>query len=348
MKQINVIHVGVGNVGGELVKQITAQKAGIKKNFELELIYCGMFTATDGIFKSDGLADKDIKSFPSGKQYDVKKAITEIPLPFILIDTTASDATVALHKLTLKRGGSVVMSNKKPVAGAQSDFDELMKYGEKRVLIETTVGAGLPVISTLHDLINTGDKIEQITGCFSGTLGYLFTELEDGVPFSKAVAAAKAQGFTEPDPRDDLSGVDVARKAVILARLMGCKIELKDVELQSLYPESMTKLSVEDFIKKLPALDKEFAKGFKSAMANEMIPRYIASVTPKKSTVGLAEVPFDSDIGALTGPDNIIIIQTKRYHDNPLIIKGPGAGVPVTAGGVFSDVLKAAGALAGA
>jgi homoserine dehydrogenase/aspartokinase/homoserine dehydrogenase 1 len=262
-----------------------------------------------------------------------------------LIDTTASDATLKLQKLALKRGGSVVMSNKKPVADKQSDFDALTGYGEGRVFFETSVGAGLPIIGTLRDLHNTGDTIEQITGCFSGTLGYIFTELEEGTPFSKAVAAAKSQGFTEPDPRDDLSGVDVARKAVILGRMMGRKLELKDVELQSLYPESMAKLPVEEFMKKLPTLDKEFAKGFKTAMGNDMIPRYIASVTPKKSIVGLAEVPFDSDIGALQGPDNIIVIQTKRYHDNPLVIKGPGAGVTVTAAGVFADVLKAAGAI---
>ncbi len=346
MKKVHILHFGIGNVGSELIRQIKSEKLKLKSKLDLDLVYCGLFSATEGVFKTSGLSAQDISSFPAGKKDDPLKAIADVPLPFILVDTTASESMSPLHLLALKRGGSVVMSNKKPVAGKQADFDALMNFGENQALIETTVGAGLPVVSTIHDLLNTGDKIEQITGCFSGTLGYIFTELEDGVAFSKAVAAAKKQGFTEPDPRDDLSGVDVARKAVILARLMGGKLELKDVQLQSLYPESMAKLSVDEFMKKLPTLDKEFAKGFKSAMDNEMIPRYIASVTPKKCTVGLAEVPFDSDIGALQGPDNIIIIQTKRYHDNPLIIKGPGAGVSVTAAGVFADVLKAAGAMA--
>jgi homoserine dehydrogenase len=345
MKKVHLLHIGVGNVGRQTVKQITVQRTALKAATGLDLVFCGLFTNTAGVFKKAGLSKLDIAGFPNGSKADLKKAVTEIPLPFIVIDTTAADMTLPLLKLALKRGGSVVMSNKKPLSGSQDDFDALLKHGENRVLFETTVGAGLPVIGTLADLLKTGDDIESITGCFSGTLGYIFSQLQTGTPFSNAVKIAKSHGFTEPDPRDDLSGIDVTRKAVILARLIGQKIELSDVKLQSLYPAAMARLSVDEFMKALTELDQDIAEKVVAAKTHQKVLRYAATITPKQCSVGLENFHIDSEIGSLRGPDNIIVIRTRRYHDNPLVIKGPGAGVPVTAAGVFADIIKAAEAI---
>ncbi len=331
MNKHYLLHLGAGNVGQELVRQIQARPHN--------LIYCGLFCLDGGRFNAAGLTESEIADFAAGTAI-AAQALEQISLPFTLIDTTASAGTLPLLRRAIERGATVAMSNKKPLAGPQADWDELVKSG--RVYFETTVGAGLPVINTLQALLATGDEVEQIQGCFSGTLGYLFSQLESGAAFSQALADAKAQGFTEPDPRDDLSGADVARKAVILARLIGRKLEVADVKLEGLFPADMAGLSRDEFMANLGRLDADYAARAAKAKAQGKVLRYVATVTPETCKVGLEQVPAPSDIGALSGPDNIVVIQTKRYHDNPLIIKGPGAGLPVTAAGVFADILTAA------
>ena len=259
--------------------------------------------------------------------------------PFVLIDTSASAETYKLIEIALQAGGFVVSSNKKPFSSEYALFDQLQKY-KHHVYFETTVGAGLPIISTIRDLIETGDEIVEMSGCFSGTLGFLFTKLGQHMPFSQAVNLAKEQGYTEPDPRDDLSGLDVARKALILSRCIGIPRELSEISLSSLFASSMASGRVEDFMLKIKTLDEEYAQKMVEAAKRGNTYKYVARITRKTCTVGMQEVAQSSDIGSLRGPDNIVVIKTKRYFENPLVIKGPGAGLEVTAAGVFGDVLK--------
>lgn len=323
MKNLYILHLGIGKVGKEVVKQIALQKKEIKKKLKISLVYSKYFNSKNS-------------------EEEINNAIQQTALPFVLIDTTASDKTIPYIIKALKRGGFAVLANKKPLSSMQETFDLLHKLGRERLFYECVVGAGLPVVCLLKDLIMTGDEIVEIQGCFSGTLGFLFSQLNNGNSFSKAVLEAKKKGFTEPDPRDDLSGKDVARKALILARLIGQKIELKNIKLGALYPEEMHNLSQEDFLKNIRKLDIFYKEKTEKARRENKVLRFVAKVSYEKCSVGLLEVDGLSDIGSLTGQDNIIAIKTKRYFDNPLVIKGPGAGIGVTASGVFSDVLTIA------
>ena len=343
MKKIYLYHLGIGNIGKELISQLAMQEELLTRKYGVEIRYAGLFTSSTGFFNAEGISVKEAKKLILEKgltqKIDPQKTISEMKNPFICIDTTASDQTIPLLKKALENGGFVVCSNKKPFTGSQKDFDTLHSFNESRLLYETTVGAGLPVIQTIKNLLDTGDEILEIQGCFSGTLGFIFSELEKGTPFSHAVFTAKDQGFTEPDPRDDLSGVDVARKALILARLLGQKKELSDIQLESLFPKKMEKYTVEDFLKNISQLDEQYAQKRNIAAKENKVLRFIAQITPEKSSVQLQAVDKNSDIGSLTGPDNIIVCKTKRYNTNPLIIKGPGAGIEVTAAGVFADIM---------
>lgn len=341
MKRVNIIHLGIGNVGSVLVKQIIGQNNMLKEKNDIWLRYCGLFNSGKSIFQKSGLTNQEILGFGTRtNNVSIMQSIKEVALPFILIDTTASDKTYSCLLSALRKGGSVVLSNKKPLTGSQKEFDLLTK--QRQLKYETTVGAALPVISTLNDLISTGDKILEINGCFSGTLGYIFSRLEERISFSQAVKEAKEKGFTEPDPRDDLSGLDVARKALILARTIGIKQELSEINLQSLYPSNMKNLSVTEFMQELKKSDGFYKKKMEKAGKDNMTLRFVAKVTNEKCSVGLRAVEIGSDVGNLKGPDNLIVFKTKRYYQRPLVIKGPGAGVEVTASGVFADILSAA------
>lgn len=331
MKKLFLLQLGAGNVGGKLIEQIT-------EHAPKQYVYCGVFTSKSGVFKKTGLSKSELKRVSTNSKMTVTDAIDAMPLPFVLIDTTASDKTMVYMKQALKRGGYVTMSNKKPIASSQKDFDMLHKVGGERLFYETSVGAGLPVISTLKTLLATGDDVLEIQGCFSGTLGFLFSQIENGASFSRAVLEAKKLGFTEPDPRDDLSGVDVARKALILARLLGMEVEMADVKLEGLYPKNMEKLSVEAFLSQISDLDKSYKEKAAKAKTEGKVLRFVANVTKKGCKVGLVAVDKTSDIGSLSGPDNLIVFKTKRYLNNLLIVKGPGAGGEVTAAGVFGDI----------
>lgn len=338
-----LLHVGVGKVGSAVVRQIIRRREFINQNYGVDLVYCGLFTAEADIFEARGLSNSQLDNFPTAEiKEDIAKCIKRVPSPFILIDTTASEHMLPWLWQALEQGGTVVLSNKKPLAGSQAQFDKLHKIGGQRLFYETAVGAGLPVVQTLKNLLATGDEVIALQGCFSGTLGYIFSQLEAGSSFSRAVLQAKNLGFTEPDPRDDLSGVDVARKVLILARLLGRKLELNDVKLESLYPKSMAKLSSDDFLKQLKQLDAPYRAKMESSKKNAKVLRFVASIDKNGCRVKLENVPRSSEIGSLRGPDNVIVFKTKRYLKNPLVIKGPGAGVEVTAGGVFSDILQAA------
>jgi len=323
MKKLHILHLGIGNVGTEVVMQVTQQKEKLKKSFGVSFHYVHQFTSKN-------------------PREEINDAIRNIASPFVLIDTTASDKTIPYIAKALRRGGFAILVNKKPLSGKQIDFNLLHSLGGERLFYECVVGAGLPVIRTLKDIILTDDEIVEIQGCFSGTLGYIFSQLDKGTLFSEAVLAANKKGFTEPDPRDDLSGIDVVRKALILARLLSRKIELEDILLEGLFPAKMQKLSAKDFLKNLPLLDMFYKEKVENTKRKGKVLRFVAKVRPHDCCVGLQEIDTSSDIGSLKGPDNLIVFKTKRYLQNPLIIKGPGAGRAVTAAGVFADLLLVA------
>jgi len=231
MKQeLSMIHLGPGNVGSVFIKQVTKQKALLAKRYGVTVSFTGIFNSKN--------SDQAMPLLKSAKP------------PFVIVDTTASDTTDQLLYYALKKGGYAILSNKKPLSSDQRIFDKLYRY-KNRLFFETTVAAGLPVISTLKELLETGDEILEIQGCFSGTLGYIFSELEHNKTFSDVIIKAMESGFTEPDPRDDLSGIDVLRKAIILKRILGSKIERSHVSLQSLVPKTLLQISVANFIKKI-------------------------------------------------------------------------------------------------
>jgi aspartokinase/homoserine dehydrogenase 1 len=239
----------------------------------------------------------------------------------------------------------VVLANKRPLSGPATTAEALTTLAGRlgrQIRYEATVGAGLPVMDTIAKLRETGDEILSIEGCLSGTLGFVFTELERGRRFSQAVQTALDRGYTEPDPREDLSGADVARKALILGRLMGFGGEPSSVAVESLVPRAARALPVRTWLARLPAGDDEWAARVKAARAKGAVFRYLATVTPRRIKVGVTTLGSESPFAALRGTDNLIVFTSARYHDHPLLIRGPGAGPQVTAGGVLNDVLALA------
>ena len=206
------------------------------------------------------------------------------------------------------------------------------------------MGAGLPIIDTYHKLTESGDRVERIEGLLSGTLGYVLTEVGEGAPFSRAVRGAMRLGYTEPDPREDLSGMDVGRKALILARLLGYRGELSRSAVESLVPRWARALPLPQFLRRLEELDAEWKRRVEAARSRGNVLRYVATVTPTRIAVGLRAVPLSSPLASLKGSDNQLVFTTARYKANPLVIRGPGAGAEVTAAGVLNDILRLAGA----
>jgi aspartokinase/homoserine dehydrogenase 1 len=262
----------------------------------------------------------------------------------ILVDLTASDTTPELEA-AITAGMDLVLANKRPLADLRDATRGLARHAAahgRRVLHEATVGAGLPLLDTISKLQESGDEVLAIEGCPSGTLGYLFGEIGRGIPFSTALRAAMTLGYTEPDPRDDLSGKDVARKALILAQLVGYEGTLDNVEVESLVPEELRAVSVAEFLARIEELNPVWRQRVADVRSSGRVLLYRATVTAVSVRVGLVAVGALSSFAALTGTDNQFAITTTRYRANPIVISGPGAGVAVTAAGVLNDVLKLA------
>ena len=258
----------------------------------------------------------------------------------ILVDLT-SEETAPLLQEAVEQGFHLVLANKKPLAVSQIEFDRLMQTArERRVSIryEATAGAGLPVLDTLAKLQEAGDRVETILGCFSGTLGFIMTALEDGKQFSAAVREAWKLGYTEPDPREDLSGADVARKALILARTLGRRVEMSDIDLEPLFGAESDDADAARFVDKLSLLDKTMSERVAAARRDGKVLRYVAKIG-RTIRVGIEAVPESSPMGRLRGTDNQVAIYSKRYKTNPLVVTGPGAGAEVTAAGVLNDIV---------
>ncbi len=262
----------------------------------------------------------------------------------IVVDLTASDHTAEVLLEATKCGLDVVMANKRPLSAAMGIWYGLTstrKQG-RSIRFEATVGAGLPVIATLQNMVDTGDEILSIDACLSGTLNYLCTALEDGLPFSESVRSAKELGITEPDPRDDLCGIDVARKTLILTRMIGVRAELGEIARESLVPDHLMGAEIGEFLDGLSSIDGIMRERQQAADEQGLVLRYLAEIKPGKARVGLLPVPQATPLGRLRGTDNMVSFRTVRYSERPLVVMGPGAGREVTAGGVFGDILQIA------
>src|SRR5216110_3136120 len=354
----DVVLLGFGQIGRTLAPLI----AKVKQN-ALRLQVVGLVDRSGFVFDQRGLPPRRLaalaaakaKATPLAKVAGGQRASATEAVTFvashalsnpILVDVTAADTTETL-KTALAAGMHVVLANKRPITVSRKHYDELQAAAEahgRQLLHEATVGAGLPIIDTFAKLVESGDRVQRIEGCPSGTLGYLFGELGRGRRFSEALRGAIAKGYPEPDPREDLSGMDVARKALILGRLLGFPGELKDIAVESLVPDGAGRLKLDRFLASLEQFDAAGAKRVAAARARGGVLRYRAIVTRKSIRVGLVVVDASSPMASLNGTDNQFIFTTMRYKKNPLVITGPGAGPAVTAGGILNDVLKLAGA----
>lgn len=369
MRSIPVILFGMGGVGRALVRQIVEQRQFHAATYGLHLQFQAVCDSDGAVLEADGLTDAQLRTLLSFKEQGGKFAHHEWGGPqndpaaivdiagradAVVVDCTASAATVPALLLALDQGYRLVMANKKPLTVEQEVYDRLTSAGVTgnsatgrvrhlgRTRWETTVGAGLPVIVTLNRLVASGDPVTRIAGTFSGTLGYVMTGLQAERPFSEIVREAHKLGYTEPDPRDDLGGVDVARKALILARGSGWRLNMINVRITGLYPVEMSRLSVAEFMEALPALDAQFRTQVQEAKAVGKVLRYAATVADGHCTVGPVVVEANSPLGRLSGTDNLVEFHTKWYSPNPLVVQGRGAGVDATAAGVLSDMIELA------
>jgi aspartokinase/homoserine dehydrogenase 1 len=254
------------------------------------------------------------------------------------VDVTAEDTSDLLH-VALGQGFDLVLANKKPLAGSAQSYERLLAAAAaagRRIRYEATVGAGLPIIDTHLKLVESGDRVLRIDGCVSGTLGYVLSSVSEGKPFSQAVLEAVDLGYAEPDPREDLSGRDAARKGLILARLLGYAGAPPLAE--DLVPKALRRVPLPEFLKRLTSLDADWKARVARAAARGRVLRYVVSATAKEVRAQLSEVPASSPTGALRGTRNLVSFTTKRYRTEPLVITGPGAGAQVTAAGILNDI----------
>jgi aspartokinase/homoserine dehydrogenase 1 len=341
--------IGPGTVGRVLLAQIATQVERLRA-LNLDLRVRAIATSKRMLLE-EGPIDLDRwveRLAEAGEPLDLERFAAHVQADYIphsvIIDCTASAEVGKSYAPWLERGIHIVTPNKKANSGALPYYralQEARRAAGTHYLYEATVGAGLPIIQTLRDLRETGDEITRIEGIFSGTLAYLFNVFDGRESFSSIVRAAKAKGYTEPDPRDDLSGVDVARKLIILGREMGLTLELSDVRVEGLVPPALQKCGVDEFMARLPEFDATMAETLAEARSKNQVLRYVGRVDADgQATVGLVRLDARHAVANIALTDNVVRFATRRYCDNPLIVQGPGAGPEVTAAGVFSDLLR--------
>ncbi len=350
--RLSIVQIGKGTIGSALVDQIAARRAAIRDDLGIDLVYTGILGRTAGAFEAGGI---DLGSWREALRASrdltplrfLKESAQALRGPKVLVDATAEEGMAGLYCEAFVAGFHVVACNKKPLAGPLEGYRRMKRAARaagRFFLHEVTVGAGLPVIGTLRDLVESGDRIRSIEGCFSGTLNFLCAGLDRGDRFSEVLARAKALGYSEPDPREDLSGQDVARKALILAREAGLEIEPSEVRIEP-FCAVPAGGDAAAFMAKAEALDGALSRSWTETAARGRRWRYVA-VVDSGCGAGLKEVPADHPLGRLSGPENIFAFSTERYPDHPLVVAGPGAGPEVTAAGAFADILRVARALA--
>jgi aspartokinase/homoserine dehydrogenase 1 len=342
--------IGPGTVGRVLLDQIASQSARLRQEFNLDLRVRGILGSRRMLLAETGLALSNWREQYEGsaQRGDLGRFIEHVHVDYlphsVIIDCTASGEIAACYADWLRAGIHVITPNKKANSAELSYYRALQaarRAGGAHFLYEATVGAGLPVVHTLRDLRETGDEVRQIEGIFSGTLAYLFNIYDGGTAFSDIVRDARQRGFTEPDPREDLSGMDVARKLIILGRELGLGLELADVRIESLVPAGLESGSIEEFMARLAHSDGAMRERYEQARARGKVLRYLGRLLADgQATVGLAELDANHPFANIALTDNVVRFATRRYCDNPLIVQGPGAGPEVTAGGVFADLLR--------
>jgi len=347
--ELNVFLLGIGLVGGNLLEQIKQQQPKLLKEKHLKIKLAGVANSKKMLFNREGI---DIETFrekmtTEGQVSSLENFKNEIiglnMYNSIFVDCTANDQAAGLYFELLNANISIVTANK---VAASSDYENyaLLKKTAKRkgakFLFETNVGAGLPIITTLNDLVNSGDTIVKIEAVLSGTLNFIFNTISETVPLSKTIRMAKDQGFAEPDPRIDLSGVDVARKLLILVRESGHQFDMKDIKINTFIPGKYFEGSVDDFWKNIPEMDAEFEANRKKLVAEGLFWRFVAKFEDGKAEIGLQQIPANHPFADLQGSNNLVMFNTERYLEYPMIIKGYGAGAAVTAAGVFADIIR--------
>ena len=344
--------IGPGSVGRVLLDQIASQSARLHEQAKLDLRVRGilgtkrMLLADPGVPLNEWRAKYEQSTTPGDLEKFVSHVRVEHLPHTVLIDCTASSEVARHYPQWLAEGIHVITPNKKANSADLAFYRSLRearRTGGSHFLYEANVGAGLPIIGTLRDLRETGDDITSIEGIFSGTLAYLFNVYDGKTAFSDIVKDARQRGYTEPDPRDDLSGMDVARKLIILGREMGVNLEMADVKVESLVPAGLETGSIDEFMTKLPKFDGKMRDRFESARARGKVLRYVGRITAAgEASVGLVEFDLKHAFANIALTDNVVRFATRWYSANPLIVQGPGAGPEVTAGGVFSDLLRLA------
>jgi aspartokinase/homoserine dehydrogenase 1 len=348
---LNIFLVGVGVVGRNLIYQIRNQQAYLQQHKNLQLRIVGLANSRQCIFNREGI---DLDNWEAELKTSTNKSSPAILREAILgmnifnavfVDCTASPAISSLYQDLLAHNVSVVCANKFSASGDYNTYAQLKRTARVRgvkYLFETNVGAGLPIINTINNLINSGDEVLKIEAVVSGTLNYIFNVLSEDITMSKAIKMAREAGFAEPDPRQDLNAGDVIRKITILARESGYRVSMDDVEKHLFIPDEYFKGSLEEFWANIPQLDTYFEEMRKEAAAEGKVFRFVATLDQGKCTVALRKVGSNSPFYRLEGSNNVILLTTARYHEQPMEIKGYGAGAAVTAAGVFADIISIA------
>ena len=349
--RLSLVQIGKGTVGATLIEQVREQRPAVLARLGVDLVYAGIAGKRSGAFEPGGIDllrwRQAVEGGPGAGGTRLLGQAGALAGPAVLVDATAEEGMAGVYCDAFAKGLHVVTCNKKPLAGPLAEYrrvQEAARGGRRFWLYEVTVGAGLPVIATLRELLDSGDSLASVEGCFSGTLNFLCASLDGGAKFSEVLARASELGYTEPDPREDLAGQDVARKALILAREAGLDLEPAEVQLEP-FCSIDRRGDVKAFLAKTAALDSALAQKWKEAAARSKRLRYVASVG-SGCAAGLNEVPAAGALGGLSGPDNVFVFKTRRYAERPLVVTGPGAGPAVTAGGAFGDILKVARAIA--
>ena len=347
--ELNVFLLGIGTVGSNLLQQLQKQQTKLLEEKHLKIKLTGVANSRKMAFSRDGLNMADYKGILEGS--GLKSGISEFVAEMksmniynsVFVDCTASNEVATFYREILESNISVVTANKVAASSKYENYIGLKNVAKEKgvkFLFETNVGAGLPIISTLNDLVNSGDSILKIEAVLSGTLNFIFNTISTDIPLSKTIRMAKDQGFSEPDPRLDLNGVDVARKILILARESGYPLEMEDISIDRFVPDEFFEGSLEYFWENISKLDAEFEEKRKNLAAENKKWRFVATYENGKAQIGLQVVDTHHPFYDLEGSNNLVMYTTERYHEFPMLIKGYGAGASVTAAGVFADLIK--------
>lgn len=348
MRRLEIIQIGLGHVGRAVAQMVLEERKRWLEQDGLEINYRAV-SDTSGALVGEELLPRAIRLKEAGGRLSElgvepleEVLVSEPGVTRVVVDVAVHGGTYDLDLLGVRDGAYLVLSNKGPLSGSTEEYERLVGALPGRLWHEATVGAGMPIISTLEALLESGDEVLEIGASPSGTLGFIMSAVEGGRSFSEAVREAVELHYAEPDPRDDLSGLDVARKAIILARKMGRKVEPGEIPYQSLVPEGLEDVPLDEFMERLPEYDEDFAERLLAVEEHHML-RYLARI-PREGpvTVGLQDTPVESPFGPINGPENVFDFRTRRYSDVTLTISGPGAGPERTASGVVFDLLDIA------